>query len=56
MMIEEPTNNPNKPSSGLGGLVSAARDGKAEAPQSELNAAKPASEGHDPTATHEQTK
>jgi hypothetical protein len=54
MTTDEPTHDPIKPKSGLGGLVSAARDGKAEAPQSELNAAKPASDGHDPAVPHEQ--
>ncbi|MNS18701.1 hypothetical protein D3C72_504010 [compost metagenome] len=54
MTTDEPTHDPTKPKSGLGGLVSAARDGKAEAPQSELNAAKPASDGHDPAVPHEQ--
>ncbi|MFN3428952.1 MAG: hypothetical protein ACK46X_03245 [Candidatus Sericytochromatia bacterium] len=41
MTTEEPKDTPKKPGGGLGGLVSAARDGHAEPPQSELNAAKP---------------
>jgi hypothetical protein len=41
MTQQAPDDTPTPPTGGLGGLISAARAGQAEPPQSELNAAKP---------------